>query len=253
MAYTQVTLGTLKARLADRYEAAPYWTGEEARRALNEGLRVYSAATGMWRTPILLPTVPNDPFVALPGSLVQESRVTWNDLPLEPASLFDFDYQIPNWRGTTTSTPGAPSRPIYWARISLTLLAIYPADAFASVAGTDALMINGIRNTPILITDPDFVDLGQEEHDVLLGYAAHVLAFKLGGQALVESYPGWIAMLKATAAANQQFAESIFYRRVVGLDQARRALPTERAVQSTADDALGGAEDLMQPPSRMRL
>lgn len=235
--YQQVTLGTLKQRLAERYESTPYWTAEEARRALNEGLRIYSAATGFWRLPILTQTVPNDPYVAVPGTLVQGTRVLWNDLPLEPASLFDFDYALPNWRGTTTATAGAPARPVYWARLGLNLLAIYPADAFASVGGTHSLVIHGIRNTPILVSDPDFVDLGQEQHDVLLGYAQHVLAFKLGGQALVSTYPGWLALLKAAAQTNKQFAASLFYRRVMGLDQQRRAMPPDKAVAALADVA----------------
>lgn len=236
--YQQVTLATLKARLAERYESVPYWTADEARRALNEGLRIWSAATGFWRTPYLTQTVPNDPYVALPGTLVSGSRVTWNDLPLEPASLFDFDYQIPNWRGTTTATAGAPTRPLYWARVGLTQLAIYPADAFASVGGTHALLVNGIRSTPILISDPDWVDLGQEQFDVLLGYAAHVLAFKLGGQALIATYPGWLALLTAAAQENRQFAASAFYRRVTGADALRRSLPAERALQTLPDAAL---------------
>ncbi len=238
MSYQQITLGTLKARLADRYDQVPYWTAEDARRALNEGLRIYSAATGCWRAPFLRPTVPNDPYVAVPSTLVNAARVTWNDLPLEPASLFDFDSLFPNWRLTTTATAGAPSRPVYWARISLNLLVIYPADAFVSIAGTHALQINGVRNTPILTIDPDFVDLGQEQFDVLLGYAAHVLAFKLGGEALTSTYPGWLAFLRAAAQANQQFAASQFYRRVVGLDQQRRMRPPEKQVLSDVDAAL---------------
>jgi len=238
MAYQQVTLATLQARLADRYEAVPYWTAEEARRALNEGLRIYSAATGFWRTIVSVPTVPNDPMVALPGTLVQGSRVTWNGLPMEPATLSDFAWGIRNWSKITTATPGAPPRPIYWARASLTLLAIYPADAFGSVGGTHALQVNGVRQTPILVNPGDFVDLGQEQFDVLLAYAQHVLAFKLGGQALVDTYPGWLAFLRAAARENRQFAKSAFYRRVMGIDQLRRMRGTERAVQSAVDQAV---------------
>ncbi len=236
MAYAQVTLGTLKARLADRIESVPYWSATEATNALNEALRVYSCATGFWRQEVLTQTVPNDPYVALPSSLVQDTRVRWNDLPLEPASRFDFDHQIPNWRGATTASGGIhPTRPVYWCRLSLTQIAIYPADAFASVGGTHALLINGVRNTPILINDVDFVNLGQEQFDVLLGYAAHVLAFKLGGDALVATYPGWLALLTAAGRRSREFAASSFYRRVLGLDQQRRMLPPERAVQTLAD------------------
>ena len=237
MAYQQVTLATLQQRLADRYEAVPYWTPEEARRALNEALRLWSVATGFWRTSVLIPTVPNRHYVALPGSLVQGARVTWNGLPLEPCTLTDLSWSIRNWRRTTTATPGAPLRPIYWARASLTLLAIYPADAYASVAGTHALQVDGIRSTPILINPGDFIDLGQEIFNVLLGYAEHVLAFKVGGQPLLATYPGWLALLKAAATENRQFAKSAFYRKVMGLDVLHPRRNTEKATQSAADEA----------------
>lgn len=238
MSYQQVTLATMQQRLAERYESSPYWTAEEARRALNEGLRIFSAATGFWREAVLTQTVPNDPYVALPGTLVGGSRVTWNELPLESASLADFDYAIPNWRGTTTASPGAPARPLYWARVGLSQLAIYPADAYVSIAGTHSLIINGIRSTPVMTNPSDFVNLGQEQHDILLGYAAHVLAFKLGGDALVATYPAWLALLKAAGDLNREFAASLFYRRVMGLDQLRRSLPSEKPVQSLADLAV---------------
>ncbi len=239
MAYQQVTLATLKTRLAERYEGVPYWSAEEARRALNEGLRIYSAATGFWRIALTLPTVPNDPFVAVPGTLVAGTEVRWNGLPLEPCSLFDLDYLFPNWRAATTAQGGViPTRPVYWARIALNLLAIYPADAFASVGGTDSLLVNGVRQTPVLVSDPDFVDLGQEQHDLLLGYAQHVLAFKVGGQALTSTYPAWLAFLQAMAASNRRFAQSAWYRQVLGLDQERRFRPTSATVHGAIDQAV---------------
>lgn len=239
MAYAQVTLATLKLRLAERVEGVPYWTGEEARLALNEGLRIYSAATGFWRVALPLVTVPNDPFVAVPGTVVSTAQLKWNGLVLEPCSLFDLDYLFPNWRATTTADGGSiPTRPVYWARIALNLLAIYPADAFASVAGTHSLLVDGVRQTPVLRIDPDFVDLGQEQLDLLLGYAQHVLAFKLGGEALTSTYPAWLAFLQALAASNRRFAASAWYRQVLGLDQQRRMRPVSVPVQGAVDQAI---------------
>lgn len=243
MAYQQVALSDLQAQLQARYESVPYWTLEEGRRALNEGLRIWSVATGFWREAILVPTVPNDPYVAVPGTLVQGTRILWNGLPLEPGSLFDFSATLPNWRGTTTVTPGAPTRPVYWARVSTNLFVIYPADAYASVTGTHSLMVDGVMNTPILKAPTDFVDLGQEQLDVLLGYAQHVLAFKIGGAVLTNSYPGWLAFLKAAALQNQQFAASSYYRRLQGLDQQRRLRPPAAPqVTSEVDQALAAIQ-----------
>ena len=219
MSYQQVTLGTLKARLADRYDAVPYWSAEEARRALNEGLRVFSAATGFWRTEVLTQTVPNDPYVALPSALTQATRVLWNAIPLEKCALADLDYGIPNWRNAIAGTTPHPSRPAYWAPVALTLLVIYPADN--GLDFPSSMEVAGIHNTPVLVNAGDFVDLGQEQLDILLAYAQHVLALKVGGQTLVDSYAGWIGLLTAAAAENQQIAASQFYRRLLGLDMQR--------------------------------
>src|SRR5665213_2856095 len=183
MAYTAVTLAQLQAQLSARTENLPFWSAGEATAALNEGLRIWNAATGRWVTKFYRPTVPNDPFVALDSTIAQSVRVLWNGIPLEKCSEADLDYGIPNWRNATTRTAGHPSRPVYWAPFSLTLIALYPADA-----AVNALEIAGVHQTPLLVNPSDFIDLGQEEHDVLLGYALHVLAFKKGGQFLVNSY-----------------------------------------------------------------
>ena len=171
--------------------------------------------------------------------------MTWNGLPLEPISLADLDYALGSWRNTTTATTGAPSRPVYWAKISLSLFAIYPADAYASVAGTHALLVQGIRQTPILVNDVDYVDLGQEQFDLLLGYAQHVLAFKVGGQHLVASYPAWLAFLRAMTAENRQFAASAFYRKLQGLDQQRRLLPPEAPTTSAVDAVIASEQGMI--------
>lgn len=245
--YTQVTLSQMQTLLANRVEQVPWWTPEEARRAINEGLHLWSAATGFWRTVVSIPTVPSDPYVALPGTLVQGTRVTWNGLPLEPVTLQDLSWSIRNWRGTTTATPGAPPRPIYWAKASLTLLVIYPADAAISIAGTNTLQVNGVRETPILVNPGDYVDLGQEQFDLLLAYAQHVLAFKVGGQTLVATYPGWLGFLKAAAEENRQFAKSSFYRSMLGLDPLYPLTRgTERSVQSAADAAAQSVQQALQ-------
>ena len=253
MAYTQVTLTTLLARLAERYEGVPFWSADEARRALNEGLKIYSAATGFWRTLTTVVTVPNDPFVAVSaGSLVQGTRLSWQPYPLEPCSLADLNALYPNWRSTTTATPGAPSRPVYWARISLNLFAIYPADAYIDVNANHTITINGIRNTPLLVNGGDFIDLGQETLDVLLGYALHALTLKLGGPALVSTYPGWLALLDAAAEQSAEFAASDFYRRATGQDLQRDAKPTRKAVPSVAAAALQMGQDLETPATRIK-
>lgn len=235
MAYQQVTLAALQTLLALRVDNKPWWTAAEATRAINEGLRIWNAATGFWRGKAFVTTVPNDPWVAVPSTLVRSARVLWNGIPLERASQVDLDYGIPNWRAATTTSGGShPTRPVYWAPASLTLLLIYPADA----TGLNALEIDGVRQTPILAAAADYLDLNQADLDRFLAYAQHVLAVKVGGPTLIASYPGWLGFLQACAAENRAFAASTFYRRALGLDQQRRFVRKAIPVENPVDQAV---------------
>lgn len=238
MSYQQVTLSELQIQLASRVENKPWWSSAESVAALNEGLRIWNAATGRWLTKVYVPLVPNDPWVPLPGAIAQPVRVLYNAIPLEKASQADLDYSIPNWRGATTATPGHPNRPVYWAPVSLTLLVIYPA--FADFPST--LEVAGVHQTPLLVNAGDFVDLGEEELDLLLGYAQHVLAFKVGGPRFVLTYPKWLAFLKAAAAENRQLAATAFYRRLLGLDLQRWQRRQERPVTTPVDGTVDAGQ-----------
>lgn len=238
--YQAVTLSQLQTQLAQRTESSPWWSAEEARLALNEGLRVWNAITGCWTDKFYPTPIPNDPWVPLPGAMTQATRVLWDKVPLEKGSLADFDYGIPNWRNAVSGATGHPARPSYWAPVALNLLVLYPAMSTAQFPGS--LEVAGVHQTPLLVNAGDFVDLGQEQHDVLLGYALHALSLKVGGQRLVDSYAGWIAFLTAGAAENRQFAASKFYRRLLGLDAQRWVRRQERPVQNPVDQVLASVQ-----------
>jgi hypothetical protein len=239
MAYTQVTLADLQTQLGYRTESNPWWTPAQATAALNEALRIWNAATGRWTTTILVPVIPNDPFVPVASALTQASRVLWNAIPLDKCSMADLDYGIPNWRNATTTTAGHPTRPSYWAPVALNLLVVYPAADLALFPST--LDVAGVRRTPLLVNPGDFVDLGQEELDILLGYALHALSFTVGMGRLTETRPGYLAFLSAAAKENQQFAASTFYRRALGLDLQRVLRTQTRPVENPVDSVLDQA------------
>lgn len=237
MSYQAITLADLQTALAARTDANPWWSAEQARLALNEGLRIWNAATAQWTAKLPAVAVPNDPFVPVTSALTQATRVLWNAIPLEKCSLADLDYGIPAWRGALAGQAGHPSRPSYWAPVALNLLVVYPA----VVVFPTALEIAGVAATPLLVNAGDFVDLGQEQHDVLLGYALHVLTFSVGGPRLVQTYPGWIRFLQAAAAQNRQFAASAFYRRLLGLDAQRWLRRQERPAVNPVDQVIAQA------------
>lgn len=222
MAYSSVTLATLKSELASKYDSVPFWTAEEARLSINEGLRVWNAITGFWRARITLLTIPDDNYLPIPGNLAYKSRIEFNGSPLSPVSLLGLDVGRPSWEGETTATVGVPSAPKFWAPVSIDMIVLWPADH----VGNTTLTIDGVAETPILVLDADFVDLGQEEHDQLLGYALHVLAFKVGGDLFNSTMPLFQSWMKAAGERNAQFKASSLYRRVLNIEPERAVEPT---------------------------
>lgn len=230
MGYQNTTLTQLLQRLSERTEFQPFWTSDQARRAINEGLRLWSLITGTWQTAFASTTVPNDPYQVITGTLVKGTRVTINGQRLYQSSLFALDRSIRNWEGTTTATAGAPTRPMYWAPVGLTEIAIYPADA--TVLGSP-LIVDGVRDATLLVNAGDFLDLGDEEINTLLGYALHVLSFYKGAEALARTRPLFVAFFHAAAKRNAVFAASNLYRKVVGVDWTRYDRPMETSSVQT--------------------
>lgn len=250
MSYVTTTLADLQARLAERYDSSPYWTADQARRAINEALRLWNAYTGFWRTRVTLVGggvggyVPDDPFVPLAGTLAYKTTVEYLTTPLLPTSLMEMSLLKPTWMSDTCATGGSvPTLPVYWFPISLNQFCTWPAPP---AGGT--LYVNGIRATPTLVNAGDFLNLGDEEHDVILGYALHRLSLSQGATALNQTKPLFQAFLKAAALRNSLIAASSFYRRAMGIDQTRRMVflrkPTKRGeilipVESRVSDTEG--------------
>lgn len=237
MAYQTTTLAQLKTRLSARYEGQPFWTADQARRAINEGLRVWSLITGTWQgtSDPALTTVPNDPYLYVGGTMTKSTRVKVGATYLVMSSIMGFDRTLPNWEGTTTATAGAPATPVYWAPVGLTEIAIYPADA--TVLGTP-VVVDGVRNLVPLVADGDFLDLGDEEIDTLLGYALHVLSFYKGAEALKTTRPFLVAFLQSAIKRNAVFAASDIFRKTLGRDYTRFAEPMEQASSPQQDAAV---------------
>lgn len=219
MSYGQVTLTQLQAQLAEKYDSAAFWTAEEARRAINEGIRVYNMLTGFWRTTIPLTLIPNDPYLSLPGSLTYRTRFV---LPstgknLDPASLFDMDNGRPNWRAENTSSGGTvPNTPKLWIPAGITLVFIWPA-----VTVNTTVNVDGIVTAPQLVNPGDFIDIGQEELGPLLNYALHVLMFKEGGLRFKNTMKYYKDFIEACAQKNGRIRLSNLWRWVQGLDVGR--------------------------------
>lgn len=216
MSYQQVTLADLRGRLQSRYEGTPFWEDEESRLALNEALRFYNLLTGRWRTRETLTTVTTPATLyQTSSSMLYRMRLTFNGQPIESASREGLNQIRRTWRSETTADGGdVPTRPVFWAPVSLRSFYLWPADA----VGGNTLTVDGVAATPVMTEDGDYVDLGDDTLTALTGYALHALSFKKGGNAFAQTIPLYRAFLAAAAEENGQIKTLSLYRRAMGLD-----------------------------------
>jgi hypothetical protein len=240
MSYQQVTLATLQTLLAARWEGTPFWDSTDATNAINEALREWNMLTGFWKERVTLTTVANQVWYSVPSTLVYQLRMDFGSYPMEITSLFDLDNGQPGWEGEVSGGADLPNRPMLFAPAGFNLFAIWPAD---SVGGT-TLVIDSVARTPSLANAGDFVDIGQEELDALLGYALHVAAFKEGGQRFGATQSLYRNFVLAAARRNSQLNASVFFRNAMGYDDQRAERPTEVNVVPTpptqGQEAQGG-------------
>jgi hypothetical protein len=226
---TTTTLADLQLLMQQRWDGVVFWTDEEARLALNEALREWNLLTGVWRTRITLPLLVGNPEVALPRLMTYGMRVASlaspdSFAPLTPTSLAELDLGRPTWRLETTASGGdVPRRPLLWAPLSLTRIAIWPASAINTGAG---LVVDGVLETPDLLLGTDVVDLNEEVIDYIVDMALHVVAFKEGGARWRATRPYFEAFLQAAADENSVLKTNQRYRRFAGLDRRRDLQPS---------------------------
>lgn len=224
MPYQQITLAQLRQDLADTWEGVPFWTVIDANRALNEALLWWNLYTGQWRRLEIVPATANEHIYTLSSTLILPGRVHFSSYPMDITSVPALNNAHPGWRGETTATSGAPSRPTLWAPVGLTRIAVWPAPA----AGAQSFVVDGVRETPLLIFDTDTVDLGQEEHLAILGEAQHVAAFKEGSQRWKATQLNHQEFLRAAARKNGRLYASTLFRKAMGLDDGRGRKRMER-------------------------
>jgi hypothetical protein len=172
--------------------------------------------TGRWVTRAVMQTTPGEYEYVMPAPISYRTRVLWNNQPLSPSSREDFNNGRPNWRQETTASGGSvPTQPTLWAPVSLELIYLWPADA----TGHNGLTVDGIMATPQLSAPGDYVDLGQDDLSVLLGFCLHVLSYKLGSVWFQATLPYFQAFLRAAGEENQLITTAQIYRLFMGIDR----------------------------------
>jgi hypothetical protein len=222
MSYQVHTLTDLKTRLSEKVDDSPFWTATELTNAINQSLQLWNVFTGQWRTRIVIPTVANQVWYSITSSLTFAAKFQFGSYPVDYSSLTDLDSFIPKWEGQTTASGGVvPTRPKLWAPAGLTLFAIYPADA----VGGNQLAVDGIANTPKLVNDADFLDLGEEELNILLGEALHNITFKEGSERFDSVKDLHKQFIKAAISKNQILKASSYFRKFELQDTNRLQVP----------------------------
>jgi hypothetical protein len=221
--YSQYTLDDILTQLEFKVDGVPFWSQNEAIDAINEALLTWNAFTGFWKRTVIIPTTNLNAFYPLPASLVFGMRVEFNNKPLNLSSIGDMDYGHPGWNSQNTASGGSvPTEPKNWLPLSCNMIAIWPADAL----GGNTLLVDGVAATPTMVSLGDFIDIGDEQLNIILGYALHVLALKEGGARFMATMPYFQAFLQAAAEENDQLTQSSEFRNFLGTDLNRQTRVT---------------------------
>lgn len=260
MSYTSQTLGDLLTALAARYEGSPFWSADDARRAINEGLRIYNLITGIYRgetDPLTL--IPEDEHFRVSGNVIKVTRV-WvvgQPRPMTMTSIAALDRVASNWSQLNTQLPNVRVQwpvPSFWAPIGLTEIVIFPRVAQADfLVAPVQVRVSGVVNAPILNSPSDPVNLGLEETSTLLGYALHTLSFAKGAEALAKTKPLLVAFYRACALRSATFAASSLYRQMTGYDRLRAYAPMVESeverINTTVLQTPAGASNVFGTPT----
>lgn len=222
MPYQITNLATLRARLQDKYEGVPFWADEEARLAINEGLRFWNVLTGFWKARVLVETTEGTVWYGVPTTLLCLIRADFNSTPMTQDSLEDIDLGRSNWEAETTADGGdVPNVLTLWMPAGTTLFAAWPADAI----GANVIMLDGIALAPVLVNNFDVVDLGEEEINALLGYALHILTWKIGGEIFTNTLDLYKAFIAHAALRNGRLMASKAFRQLLNKATYRDSVP----------------------------
>lgn len=225
MPYATILRPELRQRLQERYDDTPFWTDTDADLAINHSLRVWNLLTSYWRRRIVVASVADVPLVTIPGTLAQQTAVTWQGRPMTGVSVAELNMLASNWWDARVGDSDVPERPTFWAPMGLNLMAIYPA--FTTVS---AFEVDGVRSTPVLSADNIPLDVGPEELNILLGYMLHVAAIKAGGRLLARTVPGLRAFIEAAVARNKLLKLTAWYTHYQKTGYAWTLLPEARTV-----------------------
>ena len=209
--YAQYTLAQLLTLFYEQVgENQTFFRQDEATRILQEAFRVFNCLTGFWRDRIDMGlTVAGQHWYATPPGLTYIYRVEVNQVVMQATTLYDLDYGRPTWE---TETATGTDLPQCFAPAGVNLFALWPA----SSAGGESLIVEGVTPAPVLM-NVGFVNLGQDELEMILDEALHIAQFKEGGQEFEASQEVHKEFLKEAGERNAVLMQSAKFRTWMGM------------------------------------
>ena len=130
-------------------------------------------------------------------------------VPLIVNSLADLDAFDQDWQnGSSTPTDIAIA--------GLNLIVPYPKPD-----GIYALTFDVVRNAPVPAADGDYLQVGREELEAILGYAEHLAMFKVGGPEFAGTSHYWDNMLRIATAHSERMSAASRYVAILA-EQSRK-------------------------------
>lgn len=115
-----------------------------------------------------------------------------NDVTVYTDSLFALDTARPGWQNDQ-DTP------------DMAVMAGLNLQAFSPVPDVNAgISVDVVRRAPVPTADGDFLQVGREELEAILGYAQHLASFKMQGEDFVETSVHYQRMMRLAALKNDR-------------------------------------------------
>lgn len=118
------------------------------------------------------------------------------NLPMDVDSVQNADNYRPEWQAESTAQPDMAMT----AGLNLIGMAPIPDAIYSLTASV-------VENAPIMEDDADYLEVGRDEYDVILDYAQHLAAFKMGGAEFLSTLPLLKRFYKQAALYNSKLAE----------------------------------------------
>ena len=181
---------------------------------------MWHALVGEWTFSVTIPVVASQGhYYSVPSQLISVQRIKFNGSSIALGSQEEWDYGRPGWEGIT----GTPEE---WTPLGINMFALRPAPT------TGTITLEGYKETPILFSDGEFVDLGDEHFSDLLGYGQHVLCFKEGTTEQTNSASLLQQFISSAGDQSSSLRAMNVYKNAMGLprDQSERDSDSQKSL-----------------------